>query len=104
MVEIKSMEISNKSFLGIHLHMPGYPMYFIMSTKTILAQNMFDIHRFQREHSNVSVILTDHHFGLEKMLQARVVAMNEVAMAHGVTLSMNGEEAILLCESEAQEA
>lgn len=101
MVEIKSIQLFQKSFLGMHLHLPGYPLYLIMSTKTILAQTMFDI-RYFRKDCPVAVVLTEYRYGFEAMLTAKVIAMNEVAKAHGVTLMMNGKEALLLCESEKE--
>lgn len=100
MVEIKSIQISKKSFMGIHMHLPGNPVYLIMSTKTILAQNMFDIDYFNRGVGNVSIILTAYHYGFEPMLKAPVIAMNEEAKQHGVRLEMSGKEALLLCEEE----
>jgi len=98
MVEVKSICLFQKSFIGIRLHLPGYPSYLIISTKTILAQNMFDIHYFQKDFP-VAVIITEYRYGFEAMLNARVIAMNEAAGRKGVTLMMNGKEALLLCEN-----
>lgn len=99
MVEVKRICVAQKSFIGIHLHLPNNPSYMIVTTKTILAQNMFNIQYFQKE-SNVAVVITEYRYGYDAMLNARVIAMNEAAKAHGVTLMMNGKEALLLCESE----
>lgn len=98
MVEVKSICIAQKSFIGIRLHLPAYPSYLIVSTKTILAQNMFDIRYFQKP-TNVAVIITEYRYSFEAMLNAKVIAINETAKVHGVTLMMNGKEALLLCES-----
>lgn len=99
MVEIKSIQLFQTSFLGMHLYLPGYPIYLIMSTKTILAQNMFDISYFHKD-CPIAVILTDYQYGFEAMLNAPVIAMNEAAKNHGVDLKMNGREALLLCENQ----
>jgi len=97
MVEIKSIQLFQKSFIGMHLHLPGYPLYLIISTKTIVAQNMFDIRYFQKDRP-VAVIITEYRYGFESMLHAPIIAMNEVARQHGVTPEMKGKEALLLCE------
>ena len=99
MVEVKRICAAEKSFIGIHLHLPGYPSYMIVTAKTILAQNMFQIQYFEKD-ADIAVIITEYHYGFDALLNARVIAMNEAAKAHGVTLMMNGEEALLLCESE----
>lgn len=99
MVEVKSIQISQKSFLGMHLCLPAYPLYLIMSTKAILVQNMFDINYFEKE-GPISVILTQYAYGYEAMLQAKVIAMNACAKTHGVKIHMSGKEALLLCERE----
>lgn len=101
MVEIKSIQLFQKSFLGMHLHLPAYPVYLIMSTKSILVQNMFDISYFKKD-CPVSVIVTEYRYGFDAMLNARVIAMNEQAKIHGVTLLMNGKEALLLCENQKE--
>lgn len=100
MVEVKSLQIFDRSFIGLYLHLPGYPMYMIMSTKTILAQNMLDIHYFRKE-LPVSVIICEYHYGFQAMLNAKVIAMNDAAEAHGVTLEMKGKEALRLCENRS---
>ena len=99
MVEVKRICADEKSFIGIHLHLPGYPSYMIVTAKTILAQNMFQIQYFEKD-ADIAVIITEYHYGFDALLNARVIAMNEAAKAHGVTLMMNGKEALLLCESE----
>ena len=99
MVEVKRICAAEKSFIGIHLHLPGYPSYMIVTAKTILAQNMFQIQYFEKG-ADIAVIITEYHYGFDALLNARVIAMNEAAKAHGVTLMMNGKEALLLCESE----
>ncbi|MCI8850468.1 MAG: hypothetical protein HFE82_02855 [Erysipelotrichaceae bacterium] len=99
MVEVKRICAAEKSFIGIHLHLPGYPSYMIVTAKTILAQNMFQIQYFEKD-ADIAVIITEYHYGFDALLNARVIAMNEAAKAHGVTLMMNGKEALLLCESE----
>lgn len=99
MVEIKSITLYDKSFVGMHLHLPGYPLYLITSTKTIITQNMFDVRYFRKE-LPIAVILTEYRYGFEAMLNARVIAMNEIAKAYGVTTLMNGKEALLLCETK----
>lgn len=99
MVEVKRICAAEKSFIGIHLHLPGYPSYMIVTAKTILAQNMFQIQYFEKD-ADIAVIITEYHHGFDALLNARVIAMNEAAKAHGVTLMMNGKEALLLCESE----
>ena len=99
MVEIKSIRLYNQSFVGMHLHLPGYPLYLITSTKTVIAQNMFDI-RYFRKDLPIAVIITEYRYGFEAMLNARVLAMNEVARRHGVTTMMTGKEALLLCEAQ----
>lgn len=99
MVEVKRICVAKKSFIGIHLHLPAYPSYMIVTTKTILAQNMFQIQYFEKD-ADIAVIITEYRYGFDSMLNARVIAMNEAAKAHGVTLMMNGKEALLLCESE----
>lgn len=71
----------------------------IVTAKTILAQNMFQIQYFEKD-ADIAVIITEYHYGFDALLNARVIAMNEAAKAHGVTLMMNGKEALLLCESE----
>lgn len=99
MVEVKRICAAEKSFIGIHLHLPGYPSYMIVTAKTILAQNMFQIQYFEKD-ADIAVIITEYHYGFDALLNARVIAINEAAKAHGVTLMMNGKEALLLCESE----
>ncbi len=99
MVEVKRICAAEKSFIGIHLHLPGYPSYMIVTAKTILAQNMFQIQYFEKD-ADIAVIIAEYHYGFDALLNARVIAMNEAAKAHGVTLMMNGKEALLLCESE----
>ena len=99
MVEVKRICAAEKSFIGIHLHLPGYPSYMIVTAKTILAQNMLQIQYFEND-ADIAVIITEYHYGFDALLNARVIAMNEAAKAHGVTLMMNGKEALLLCESE----
>lgn len=99
MVEIKSMQIDKKSFLGIHMHLPGYPLYLMMSTKAILAQDMFDIHYFDKENA-VAVVLVKYAYGFDAVLNAPVVAMNEKARERGVCIRMMGKEALLLCENK----
>lgn len=99
MVEVKRICAAEKSFIGIHLHLPGYPSYMIVTAKTILAQNMFQIQYFEKD-ADIAVIITEYHYGFDALLNARVISMNEAAKAHGVTLMMNGKEALLLCESE----
>ena len=99
MVEVKRICAAEKSFIGIHLHLPGYPSYMIVTAKTILAQNMFQIQYFEKD-ADIAVVITEYHYGFDALLNARVIAMNEAAKAHGVTLMMNGKEALLLCESE----
>ena len=99
MVEVKRICAAEKSFIGIHLHLPGYLSYMIVTAKTILAQNMFQIQYFEKD-ADIAVIITEYHYGFDALLNARVIAMNEAAKAHGVTLMMNGKEALLLCESE----
>lgn len=99
MVEVKRICAAEKSFIGIHLHLPGYPSYMIVTAKTILAQNMFQIQYFEKD-ADIAVIITEYHYGFDALLNARVIVMNEAAKAHGVTLMMNGKEALLLCESE----
>ena len=99
MVEVKRICAAEKSFIGIHLHLPGYPSYMIVTAKTILAQNMFQIQYFEKD-ADIAVIITEYHYGFDALLNARVIAMNEAAKANGVTLMMNGKEALLLCESE----
>ena len=99
MVEVKRICAAEKSFIGIHLHLPGYPSYMIVTAKTILAQNMFQIQYFEKD-ADIAVIITEYHYGFDALLNALVIAMNEAAKAHGVTLMMNGKEALLLCESE----
>ena len=49
MVEVKRICAAEKSFIGIHLHLPGYPSYMIVTAKTILAQNMFQIQYFEKD-------------------------------------------------------
>lgn len=97
MVEVKSICVDQKSFIGVRLHLPAYPSYLIVSTKTILAQDMFDIDYFHKP-NNVAVIITEGRYGFEHMLHANVTAMNAAAKACGVTLRMSGKEALLLCE------
>lgn len=99
MVEIKSMQVDKKSFLGIHMHLPGYPLYLIMSTDVILAQNMFDIRYFHKE-NGVAVILVAYAYGFEAVVQEPVIGMNEVAKQRGVLIGMSGKEALLLCENK----
>ncbi len=98
MVEVKSLQLFDKSFIGMYLHLPGYPLYMIISTKTILAQNMLDINYFRKE-LPVSVIICEYRYGFQAMLNAKVIAMNDAARAHGVTLEMKGKEALRLCEN-----
>lgn len=99
MVEIKSIQVFQKSFLGIQMQLPGYPLFLLMSTKVIMAQNMFDIAYFEKE-NNISVVILDYRYGFEAMLDAPVIAVNEVARLHGVALQMRGKEALLLCETK----
>lgn len=103
MVEIKSIHVMQHSFMGIHMYMPGYPLYLLMSTKTILAPEMFDITCFQKD-NHVAVILVSYRYGFEAILNGRVCAMNEVAKQHGVRLQMQGKEALMLCENKKEEA
>ncbi|MCI9313188.1 MAG: hypothetical protein HFE68_07525 [Erysipelotrichaceae bacterium] len=99
MVEVKSIHLQNKAFIGMHLQLPTYPVYLITSTKTILTQQMFDIRYFQKERS-IAVIITEYRYGFEALLHAPVIAMNEIARRRGVTTMMSGKEALLLCEAK----
>ena len=98
MVDVKSIEITQKSFLGIHVHLPHYPLYIIMSTKTILASDMLDIAYFDHVQKPVAVILTNQQQNFDALLEAPVIAMNARAEALGVQRGMRGKEALMLCE------
>lgn len=101
MVEIKSIQLLQTSLLGMHLHLPGYPLYLIMSTNVILASQMFDIRYFHKD-VPVAVIITEYRYGFDAMLNALVIAMNDVAKENGVTTMMTGKEALLLCVNEKE--
>lgn len=98
MVDVKSIQIMQKSFLGIHVHLPHHPLYLIMSTKTILAPDMLDIAYFDKQKKPVAVVLTADNHSFEALLSAPVVAMNKIAEQKGVCIQMKGKEALMLCE------
>lgn len=101
MVEIKNIKIGDEPYLGIHMYLPRTPLFILMSTKTILAQDMFSIDYFEDKPS-VCVILTHYGFGFDTLVNGEVVACNESARQHHVCLGMKGSDALALCEKEAE--
>lgn len=99
MVEIKSIQLPHTSFLGMHLHLPGYPIDLIMSTKAILVPRMFDLSYFQKA-NEIAIIQIEGAHGFEAMLASSVCAVNACAEKRKVTIGMNAKEALLLCEQE----
>ena len=98
MVEVKSIKSGDEYYVGIHLQLPQYPMYMIVSCKVILAQNMYAIDFFDKQDKKPAVILVQYGYGFDSMLYGEVTDMNSIASAYGVRLGMNGKEALKLCE------
>ena len=99
MVEIKSIQLPDTSLLGMHLHLPGYPIDLIMSTKAILVQQMFDRTYFQKA-NDIAIIQIEGGHGFASMLASKVCAMNEYARKRHVKIGMSAKEALLICEKE----
>ncbi len=100
MVEIKSIKLKENHFMGIQILLPGYPMFMITSTHSVLATNMFDISFFEKEGRHIAVALTSYCYGFHELQEANIIAMNEVARKKGVKIGMTGKEALYLCEKE----
>lgn len=98
MVEVKSIKIDKEYYVGIHLLLPQYPTYLIVSCKTILAQEMFDKKFFEKDDKHTAVVLVEHGYGFDSLLYGEVSAMNEIAKQMGVYIGMLGKEALKLCE------
>lgn len=99
MVEVKSIKSGNEYYVGIHLQLPQYPAYLIVSCKTILAQELFDIAFFEKEDKQTAVIIVQYGIGFDSMLYGKVIARNKKAEHAGVMIGMNGKEALQLCEN-----
>lgn len=98
MVEVKSIKIDKEYYIGIHLQLPQYPTYLIVSCKTILAQEMFEKSFFEKEDKHTAVIFVQYGYGFDSMLYGEVIDMNEIALSAGVHKGMSGKEALKLCE------
>ena len=49
MVEVKSITVGQYHFAGIYINLPQYPIHFIISTHTILAQDNFSMNHIAKE-------------------------------------------------------
>lgn len=98
MVELRSIQIDEVSFIGVYLNLPHYPLHLIVSTHTILAQNAFSIAFFEHENKRAAVILCQYVFGFEGLLNSKVIEYNTYAEKKGVMKGMCGKEAMMLCE------
>lgn len=103
MVEIKNIKVNEFHFMGIQILLPGYPLFMITSTHSVLATHMFDISYFEKGERNVAVMLTSYCYGFKELQEAHVIAMNEIAQNKGVQIGMAGKEALYLCEKEEKE-
>lgn len=102
MVEVKNIRIHNLDLIGIYLNLPQYPVHFIMSTHTILAQDNFSIDYFEHYDRNVAVVLCRYTFGFEGLLDSEVVAVNHTAEKRGVRVGMKAKEAVMYCEENTK--
>lgn len=98
MVEVKSLMVGQYHFAGIYINLPQYPIHFIISTHTILAQDNFSMDYFERLDRPVAVILCRYTFGFSAILESEIVAMNHIAKEQGVTCGMKAKDAVILCE------
>lgn len=98
MVEVKNIRIDDRDFYGVYLHLPQYPIHFIMSTHSILAQNNFSLEYFEHYDKQIAVILCRYTFGFEGLLDSEVVALNQSARYLGVKEGMVAKEALMLSE------
>lgn len=102
MVEVKNIRIKDLDLIGVYLNLPQYPLHFIMSTHTILAQNNFSIDYFEHYDRHVAVVLCRYTFGFEGLLDSEVVAVNQTAKERGVHVGMLAKEAVLCCEENTK--
>ncbi|MEG0329941.1 MAG: hypothetical protein RSC10_02215 [Longicatena sp.] len=99
MVQVENICIDHHDFIGVYLNLPQYPIHFIMSTRSILAQNNFAKDYFEHFEKKVAVILCEYTFGFEGLLASGVMECNEIAKAKGVKRGMCAKEALILCEN-----
>lgn len=98
MVEVKSITVGQYRFAGIYINLPQYPIHFIISTHTILAQDNFSMDYFERLDRPVAVLLCRYTFGFAGILDSEIMSMNHIAKEKGVTIGMKAKDAVILCE------
>lgn len=101
MVEVENIQVGEHDFIGIYLNLPQYPIHFIMSTHSILTQDNFSLHHFERLDKDVAVIMCRYTFGFDGLLASVVVGCNAIADQKGVTSGMKAKEALMLCEKDS---
>ncbi|MEG0273880.1 MAG: hypothetical protein RR690_02020, partial [Longicatena sp.] len=72
MVEVENIQLDHHEFIGIYLNLPQYPIHFIMSTHSILAQENFSMEHFNHVEKDVALILCSYTFGFEGLLASVV--------------------------------
>ena len=98
MIEVENIQIDHHDFVGIYLNLPQYPIHFIMSTHSILAQEYFSIEHFNHRKKDVALILCSYTFGFDGLLASVVAQCNSYAKQKGVCKGMLAKEALMLCE------
>ena len=104
MVEVENIQLNHRDFIGIYLNLPQYPIHFIMSTHSILAQENFSMEHFNHIEKDVAVILCTYTFGFDGLLSSVVVDCNQHALNKGVCKGMIAKEALILCEENTNQA
>lgn len=97
MVDIQQVNVGKYSFLGIRLYLSHYPIHLLMSTRSIIVQQMFDINYFQKP--ECAVCMCEKGTNCIELLNKKVIAMNQTARDKGVMLHMTVKEALYLCEA-----
>lgn len=100
MIEVENICVGEHDFIGVYLNLPQYPIHFMMSTHSILAQTNFAKDYFEQMDKNVAVILCGYTFGFEGLLDSDVIDSNIIAKEKGVLPGMKAKAALILCEKD----
>lgn len=92
MVEVKTVKIKNQHVIGIHLCLPGNPIYFLVTTHMIIAGKYFHTEAFK--HSKVLFVKVEDSSSFSSILNSKVSDMNIIAMDLGIEIGMNMEEVL----------
>lgn len=98
MVEIKSMKLDHHHFIGVQMHLPRYPVHFIMSTRVFLVQEIFSMDYFKQHEKPVAVLQVAQCDNFESLLAAQIIELNEEAYQRGARKGMLAKDALLCCE------